>query len=288
MDRGEGRTELTAGEQGIESVAADASARVGAILAEAEQRGRELNEEAARAAAATLREAEAEVERIVDEAREAARAAARERASRLAGLQAALATRGPALLEGLEGAGMTRARLEALIDALASSAEGVVSEAEAGEPTDGAAGDAPETAAREEADPAGDEGAVAGGAATEPREADGEDPAPDEAGEDPVAAGELAQPFDGDAEGDGSGGPDPALSGGNGDGAPARYDGPLPEGAPLARKPVRSPERDARFAALLLAVQGRERGDVEAHLRNEYGFDDCEPILDEVFGSTSA
>jgi hypothetical protein len=56
----------------------------------------------------------------------------------------------------------------------------------------------------------------------------------------------------------------------------------------MARQPVRTRERDARFAALLLAVQGRDRGDVEAHLRSEYGFADCEPILDDVFGPTPA
>jgi hypothetical protein len=56
----------------------------------------------------------------------------------------------------------------------------------------------------------------------------------------------------------------------------------------MARRPRRSRERDARFAALLLAVQGRARHEVDAHLRTEYGFDDVEPILDEVFGRATA
>jgi hypothetical protein len=62
------------------------------------------------------------------------------------------------------------------------------------------------------------------------------------------------------------------------------YDGPLPEGAPLVRRP-RTRRSDVRFAAVLLAVQGQERDEVEHHLRNEYGAADCEPILDEVFGT---
>jgi hypothetical protein len=69
---------------------------------------------------------------------------------------------------------------------------------------------------------------------------------------------------------------------------PRAFDGELPEGAPLARKPERSRDRDARFAALLMALQGRDRGDVEAHLRSKYDFKDCGAILDEVFGRADA
>ena len=248
MDRGEGRTELTSGEQGFESVAADASARVGAILEEAERLGRELSREAEEAAAEARREAEAEAERIVAGAREEALAAARERGERLAELQGALASRGPALLEGLEGSGITRARLEALIEALGASAERIVREAEEGEPGDGAP------------------------PATDATDSVEEPPAPEPEPDEREESGEE----------------EPSSSA-NGDGNGAvRYEGPLPEGAPMARKPMRTMERDARFAALLLAVQGRDRGDVEAHLRSKYGVADCEPILDEVFGRTPA
>ncbi|HEX8742079.1 MAG TPA: hypothetical protein VF712_03000 [Thermoleophilaceae bacterium] len=267
-----------------QGVAASASTRVAEILEEAERHGQSVNEQAERAAQAAHREAEQEVERILADAREAARAAARERVERLAGLQAALARRGPALLEGLEGAGVTRARLEALAEALAASAERVVAEVEHGEvaaeagwrpETATGAGERaepePETAAAEEAEPEEAE--------PEPDAAAGEDAEPESTSglddDDPVAiAEELAQPVAGAS---------PAN-----DSAPVRYDGSLPEGAPIARKPLRSRERDARFAALLLAVQGRDRGDVATHLRKEYGYADCEPILDEVFGPTAA
>jgi phage/plasmid primase-like uncharacterized protein len=88
--------------QGLEGVAAGASARVGEILEGAERIAREVHAEADRAAAASRRSAEQEVERIAQEAREAARAAARERAEELTALQAALTARGPAVVEGLE------------------------------------------------------------------------------------------------------------------------------------------------------------------------------------------
>jgi hypothetical protein len=69
---------------------------------------------------------------------------------------------------------------------------------------------------------------------------------------------------------------------------PTEYDGVLPDGAPMVRRPERSRDRDARFSALLLALQGRDRGHVEKHLRSEYELDDCGPILDEVFGRADA
>jgi hypothetical protein len=244
---------------------------VAEILSEAESLGRSLREEAERDATATREDARQEVERIAAEVREKARDAARERAGRLAELQAELTARGPAVLEGLEGAGVTRARLEALIEALGAAAERVTDEAEQGDPRGG--GSAPA--------PAEDDGSEPDSAET----ADEEDTEPDAVADDaePVAvAGDEDSPDDGSRE---------LVSDGNGSGSvrkPARYDGPLPEGAPLARRPMRSRERDARFAALLLAVKGRDRGHVESHLRDELGVDDCAPILDEVFGPARA
>jgi hypothetical protein len=266
MDQGEGQEHNLSGAAGV---ASEASARVGRILEEAEDHGRAAVDEAEQAAAETRRSAEVEAGRIAAEAREAARAAARERAQKLAELQAALTSRGPAVVDGLEGAGLTRARLEALIEALAASAERVLAEAEAGElsvPSEVSDAADGSTAAGEEADSQQSADSQESGDSQE--SADPEEPAA--SAEDPVAAAEnRAQPVPDEA---------PATE------AP----GPIPEGAPLARKPVRSRERDARFAALLLAVQGRERGDVKAHLRSEYGFADCDPILDEVFGRTPA
>ena len=297
MDRGEGSTESMVGDPERGSVAAGASARVAEILEEAERHGRELNEQAERDAASARSDAEAEAERILAEAREAARAAATERVRRLAELQGALARRGPAVLEGLEGAGLTRARLEALIAALAASSDRVLAEAEEGAPgrtpPDGAAASPEADADAPEAEAAPSEAEAA--PSEEPADSPDDDAEASEDAEDPVAAAEeLAKPVEDaepadDAAAEADGADATAAAHGNGDDpAPQPYDGPLPEGAPMARQPLRSPERDARFAALLLAVPGRERGDVEAHLRSEYGFEDCEPILDEVFGPARA
>lgn len=293
MDRGEGQRDNLASLEGLEGVAANASARVGEILAEAERLARDVHAEADRAAAATRGSAEAEAERIAEEAREAARAAARERVEELATLQAALTGRGPAVVEGLEGAGMTRARLEAVIEALAAAAEQVLAEAEDGDPH------APGEAAEQGADAAEDAGGsdtAAGEAEDAAAEEDGGTAAIEEtpeAASDPVAAAEdLAKPVAGAVPAGGAeAGAVPAVPSVNGDGGgngSAPYEGTLPDGAPLARKPKRSRERDARFAALLLAVQGRPRDEVDAHLRSEYGFADVEPILDEVFGPAPA
>jgi hypothetical protein len=270
MDRGE-QSNMPSGDRGIEGVAGTASARVGEILADAEQLGRSLREEAERDAAATREAAEEEVRRIAAEARERAREAARERAARLAELQAALTARGPAVVDGLEGAGVTRARLEALIEALGAAAERVKEEAEQGDPRGGSAAPAPP--------PAEEDGA---GSAETADEEGTETEAAARGGAPAAIAGDGEEPGDRSRE---------QISDGNGTGSPGRptpYDGPLPEGAPLARRPMRSRERDARFAALLLAVKGRDRGHVESHLRDELGVDDCGPILDEVFGPARA
>ena len=176
------------------------------------------------------------------------------------------------MLEGLEGAGATRVRLEELIQALRAAADRVLA------------------AAEEEGEDADPEESVDAVVVEDPVE-DGED-AVSSAAEEIVDAEEVV---DAPAEDDEESAPEPhepvALANGsdsngsgNGDGLSARYDGPLPEGAPMVRKPKRTPERDARFAALLLALQGRERDDVEKHLRTEHEVGDTKPILDDVFG----
>ena len=68
------------------------------------------------------------------------------------------------------------------------------------------------------------------------------------------------------------------------------FDGALPEGAPMMRMPTRSGDReaDARFAAMLMAVHGGERDDVAEHLRTEYGANDWDGLLNELFGRADA
>ena len=295
MDRGEGQEDNLASAPGLEGVAAGASARVGEILAEAEQHAHDANAEAEREAAGIRRAAEYEAEQIAADTREAARAAARERAAELAALQSALTARGPAVVEGLEGAGLTRARLEAVIEALAAAAERVTAEAEEGDPSGSAEAEVDSEPEQDAAEASASEAGEASAPEPEPEPESELAPEPET---DPVAAAEdLAKPLPdkdssdhADHEADGAA-DDSVLNRNGHHGAPAEpvaYDGPLPEGAPLARRPLRSRERDARFAALLLAVQGRPRDEVEDHLRNEYGFDDVASILDEVFGRTPA
>jgi hypothetical protein len=275
----------------IEGVAAGASARVGEILSEAERQGRVQHSEAEKAAAAELSDARVEAERLLAEAREEARREARDRSDHLAAIQAKLASRGPAVLEGLEGAEATRARLEALIEALAAAGERLMAAVDEPAGTDGGDPDLVETESLpdESRNPA--EEAVSDAIVVDDPVEDADDSVTTAADEVEEADEAIETPADEDADADsGSDGPVVlADSGSNGSSASgrrnsARYDGPLPEGAPMVRKPKRTPERDARFAALVLALQGRERDDVEEHLRSEHEFGDCGPILDEVFG----
>jgi hypothetical protein len=283
MDRGGKLRERQSG-TGTEGVAAGASARVGEILAEAERHGQAAHEEAERAAEATSRSAHERAERLLADARTAARAEARTRADHLAAIQAALAARGPAVVEGLERAGITRSRLEKLIAALAEAAEGVLAEAEGGDARRAGGGSEDGDLAREGEAEAADEDADAAPVdeASAPVEEDADEvpsweplDAPGEGAEEAPEAG------DGEPGAGGNGEPDVEV-------APVPYEGELPEGAPMMRRPVRTKDRDARFAALLLALQGRERRDVEAHLRAEHEVSDFEAILDEVFGRADA
>jgi hypothetical protein len=68
------------------------------------------------------------------------------------------------------------------------------------------------------------------------------------------------------------------------DGPPPITD-PIPEGAPIARRPARS---NARFAAVLMAIQGSDRAEVEARLAREHGLADAGELLDDVFGRADA
>jgi hypothetical protein len=274
MDRGDRTTDgRTSADALRESVATNASARVGEILAEAEEHGRRADDDAERAAAAAERAARGRADAILAEAAAAARAAARGRANELLRLQASIAARGPALADGLEGGGLTRARLEALVDALGAVAERVIEAADAplGEglpPAPAASGSEPPSVP--ERQPVPERPPV-----PEPAASGTANGAPPTAGSDGAGSAPGTSPAVTE---------DPRSDAGD---RPERYDGPLPEGAPMARKP-RGRERDARFAAVLLAVQGRERGEVESHLRDEYGVGDCDPILDEVFGRADA
>lgn len=64
------------------------------------------------------------------------------------------------------------------------------------------------------------------------------------------------------------------------------YDGPLPDGAPMMRMPARTGDRkaDARFAAVVMAIEGGDRDRVAERLRSEYGDAGLGELLDELFG----
>lgn len=60
---------------------------------------------------------------------------------------------------------------------------------------------------------------------------------------------------------------------------------PLPEGAPIAKRPRRS---SARFTAVVLAIQGMDRQAVADRLAADHGLADADELLDDVFGSADA
>lgn len=219
-----------------ESVTAGAAARVGAILSRAEARGQAIAELAERDATTAEDAARAEGQRIADNARAAAQAAARRRVHEISELRSSIAARAGSLVDGLEGAELTRARLEELVAALGQAADALLVEA-----------------------------------GLEPGDDVHFTPAPrDESGsneDDEAPAAEVAKPSDEDA-------------------LAAAYEGTLPEGAPMVRRPQRV--REARFAAVLMAVQGQERQDVEQRLASEYGVVDCDQLLNDVFGRADA
>ena len=76
--------------------------------------------------------------------------------------------------------------------------------------------------------------------------------------------------------------PRAAAVDGDGDG----HAGDIPPGAPMMRMPARSGDEgeDARFAAVLMAIQGEARDDVAGQLRDEYGHANWDELLDELYG----
>ena len=69
------------------------------------------------------------------------------------------------------------------------------------------------------------------------------------------------------------------------DAGPSPIPDPIPEGAPIARRPGRS---NARAAAVLMAIQGIDRDQVAERLEREHGLADSEQLLDDVFGRADA
>jgi len=66
---------------------------------------------------------------------------------------------------------------------------------------------------------------------------------------------------------------------------PASIADPIPEGAPIARRPGRS---NARAAAVLMAIQGIDRDEVARRLASEHGLAESDELLDDVFGRADA
>jgi hypothetical protein len=242
------------------SVASDTSARVGEVLERAEARAREIRERAERSAAEARRTARHEAQGIAQEARRAAATAARARVHRIRQLQASIGDRAGAVVEGLEGGDLTAARLEELVEALGEAAERVLTEVEG-------ARDAP--APREPERPAADtdRGRLLGEGKPLPRAR-------------PSTAGQRAEraPF---PRAEPARAERPAAPASR----PERITDPLPEGAPMVRKPKRS---NPRFTAVMMAIQGSSREDVADHLAREHGLEDSKELLDDVFGTADA
>jgi hypothetical protein len=68
--------------------------------------------------------------------------------------------------------------------------------------------------------------------------------------------------------------------------APAPITHSLPEGAPIAKRPKRT--SSARFAAVMMAIEGSGRAEVADFLAREHGLADASDLLDEVFGRADA
>jgi uncharacterized protein involved in high-affinity Fe2+ transport len=74
-----------------------------------------------------------------------------------------------------------------------------------------------------------------------------------------------------------------ALETGNAEAAPA-----APAASPPAGEPAAAGRRDlsaARLVAIEMAVAGRTREQVDAHLRHDFDVDDTRALLDDVFGA---
>jgi hypothetical protein len=224
-------------------VASEAATRVGEVLERAEARAREIREQAERSASDTRRTARHEAEGIAKEARHAAHAAARERVREISELRASIAARAGSLVEGLEGGELTAARLAELVAALGEAADRLLAEIVGDGPATEAAPEVRRRAAQEAA------GRREPGARQETMPA--------------AEARERSHEPRGGRE-------------------PAPLADPLPEGAPIARRPKRT--SSARFAAVMMAIQGSGRQEVAEHLAREHGLDDASELLDDVFG----
>jgi hypothetical protein len=258
-------------------VASEASARVGEVLARAEAWAREIRERAERSASEARRTARHEAEGIAAEARAAAEAAAVERVHEISELRASIAARAGSLVEGLEGGELTAARLDELVAALGEAevrilqeVGGTVEPAKPGKregparPTRGGDRDVIAWPARPGERPA--TATTREGAAEPEPEPEPAAPAAQDVTAPPPAVERAVEP------------------------APRRAGepiaDPLPEGAPIARRPKRA--SSARFAAVMMAIQGCDRAEVEAHLAREHGLEDAHQLLDDVFGRADA
>ncbi|MEA2353753.1 MAG: hypothetical protein QOJ14_2167 [Thermoleophilaceae bacterium] len=61
---------------------------------------------------------------------------------------------------------------------------------------------------------------------------------------------------------------------------------PLPDGAPIVRRPARA--SSARYTAVVMAIQGSDREAVAERLARDHGLEDADELLDDVFGRADA
>ena len=288
-----------------ESISDEISERVRSVISAAESAATAIRHEAEQEVQTKRRAAEAERERYLEHAKSEAEALLDQRIKRIGELSDSLIEGAESLLMRINGAQEVKRQLEAMVHALAHTAENLAAESEQGrlapvprsisfdddpEPRIQAVPE-PEAPVRAEAEqqPAEPEPANV----TELRAAEPEAPTAPEAAPEPVAeaapdAAEVAAPADEDSEEqvevvdavevveaptDEQAGEEPPAETEQPSAEPRGFDG--------------DDMLAARLVALQMAVAGSARDEVEAHLRKTFSLDEPGAILNDVFGTES-
>ena len=236
-------------------VSAEVADRVRSVISEAEAAASALRHEAEQHAQVRRRTAEHEANELIEEARRRADAMVAERARRISELSDTLLERLESLLARFSRAEEVRAEVEALVDALGTSARALTEEL---------------TPGRGEQQP-------------RERTADEQPPAPAAA---PVeeAAAEPARRFEPSDDEP----PEAEVVELHADGSEAAGEAEAAEEAEATAAHDDEDFLSARLVALQMAVAGGSRGEVGEHLRETFGLGaDAETILDDVFGAGS-
>ncbi|MEA2439340.1 MAG: hypothetical protein QOH76_764 [Thermoleophilaceae bacterium] len=278
-----------------ESISDEISERVRSVISAAESAATAIRHEAEQQAQIKQRAAEAERQRYIETAKAEAEALLEERIKRISELSDSLIEGSEAILMRIDGAQEVKRQLEAMVHALAHTAEELAAESEQGRlapvPRSVSLDDEPEPRMRavpEPEDPATTEPDPEN--VTELRVPQQPEPEPEVAVAEPVPeeapdVTEAAASTVEDAE---------VVD------AVEVVDEPAPQAAAEGNGAAEETERPAeqrgfdgdemlaaRLVALQMAVAGSERIEVEAHLRKTFGLGEPGAILNDVFGTES-